>query len=415
VTAMGSPKWFFPLGGLLLVSAAMAAQIDVPLKQWVAVGAPTRGNGVTWGHSITNGLKHVTIAVNPDNGRLYFTAGDYAGGPFAADQQSYRQETWSLSLAARLASSDRSAGWTLEYPYCGPANQIQPKHPDFGGWTWDTKRHLFWWVPGLTLSASSGNCPGESDTNGSDPQFVSGRLMTFDTVGKMWADKGALPAGVPTGNENWMAHYDPVTDTLVRFARGEDLTISVYDITNQAWTSRTFTNGGKTIYVEQEYIAWDPDHRRAYMIDYIAAHLLRYDLDAHIITDLGPVPHSAEIIADHISNHMMVVYDPNDDIVFWYDTIHYRFHAYHADRNEWESDLPTSTNDPGVYAYGRMMVFDKDQNVLFLGGGTADPPDLNPGGGTFLQPNFYLYRYSSQGGQPPSAQIPARSRRLRVR
>src|SRR5262249_21157193 len=88
-------------------------QIPLPLKQWVALPAPQK-----WS---TQGLpyefKHVTPSYHPPSGRIYFTGGDHTGP--VSDVDSYRQDTWSLSLAERFAggTDNVAAGWRLEYPY----------------------------------------------------------------------------------------------------------------------------------------------------------------------------------------------------------------------------------------------------------------------------------------------------------
>ena len=120
---------------------------DLPVNTFVALELPALGQGIP-GH----GMKHVTWAYTPINKRLYAVGGDYAGEAY---QQSYRQEVWSLSLAGRWTKREEpAAGWRLEYPYCGPADQVQPKHPDFVGWMWDAKRRLFWMMPGTMVASN---------------------------------------------------------------------------------------------------------------------------------------------------------------------------------------------------------------------------------------------------------------------
>src|SRR5262249_43236331 len=120
---------------ILLASQAPASpsstsQVSIPLKQWVALAAPPPNSG----KGIPSVSKHVNAAYHPPSGRIYFTGGDYSGGAGMVTG-SYRQETWSLSIPERLAArNDPAAGWRLEYAYCGPAGQIQPKHPDYMGW-----------------------------------------------------------------------------------------------------------------------------------------------------------------------------------------------------------------------------------------------------------------------------------------
>src|SRR3990167_2900987 len=150
--------------------------VDIPARTFVLLHPPN-WNGVNLGDvtgntAITYYDKHTSLALNPDNGRVYFEGGDYFG-------TSYRGETWSLDVRARLSSTDPAAGWTLEYPVCGPTTQLRPKGPDFVGWTWDATRHLFWMVPGEMQPHGGGLCPGETSTYTSDPGFRYGSLVTL--------------------------------------------------------------------------------------------------------------------------------------------------------------------------------------------------------------------------------------------
>jgi hypothetical protein len=61
------------------------ASIDIPIQQWIALALPTLG-------AIPGAMKHIAPSYSPDNGRIYFTGGDFALSP-AGD--SYRQDTYS--------------------------------------------------------------------------------------------------------------------------------------------------------------------------------------------------------------------------------------------------------------------------------------------------------------------------------
>ncbi|MDP3768326.1 MAG: hypothetical protein Q8S13_09945, partial [Dehalococcoidia bacterium] len=183
--------------------------LDIPARTFVLLHPP-KWNGVNQGDvtgntALTYYDKHTSLALNPDNGKVYFEGGDYYG-------TSYRGETWSLDVKARLASTDPAVGWTLEYPVCGPTTQLRPKGPDFVGWTWDATRHLFWMVPGEMQPHGGGLCPGETSAYTSDPGFRYGSLMTFDPATKRWADYDGQTRSF---HDTWSAVYDAQTDTLV--------------------------------------------------------------------------------------------------------------------------------------------------------------------------------------------------------
>jgi len=356
----------------------LAGSVDIPLKQWIAIEVPESGKGVFYGDSVENGMKHVTPAYSPLDGRIYFVGGDYSGpGGF---YQSYRQETYSLSIAERFADkANRNAGWRLEYPYCGPSGSVQPKHPDFVGWAWDTKRNLFWLVPGV-MEISVNNCPGETSTRTSDPGFILNHLMTFDPVTRKWTDRGS---NIGASQDTWMSNYDPLTDTLIRigFSGGSGAIASVYRITKNVWTdySLGLNAKGEVIRLYHEYAAIDLEGRAVYGIDGISGRLHRYRIDKHRIEDLGPVPGGAF----GLGNKTHIAWDSINKVLAWYDYERRAFHIYHPDTRKWESNLPIATDIAGVNAQGRLLVFDPQQNVYLLMGGTESD----------IKPYFYIYRY----------------------
>lgn len=257
--------------GLLLWTAAAQAA-DIPARTWVLLPLPGSGVG------ISNHDKHVSLAMNPDTGRIYFTGGDYLG-------QSYRQETWSLDVATRLASTNPATGWTLEYPYCGPSTQVQPKGPDFVGWTWDTLRHVFWMVPGVMEThggVSVPLCPGETTGWTSDGRFLFQRMMQFNPATKLWADYDAWPPHVgPAGTTNqntWAAVYDSKTDTIVHAANGYSM--GVYTITTKTWTQYPYGNpNGPDPEIATHQWAADLAGRRIFMVDSRWQALYQWDMD----------------------------------------------------------------------------------------------------------------------------------------
>ncbi|HUG35826.1 MAG TPA: hypothetical protein VML54_02680 [Candidatus Limnocylindrales bacterium] len=348
---------------------AAPARIDIPAQQWVALDMPLER------HGITGGVKHVTGTLNPDNGRLYFTGGDYRGAQFG---NSYRQETWSFSIAERWASrGDRNAGWKLEYPYCGPAGQVQPKHPDFHGWAWDAKRKLFWMVPG-TLEISSDNCPGETAGRVSDPGFLLNRIMQFDPATRQWKD---VSGNVGAFVETWMSVLDPKTDTLIRFgySGGSGSMVSVYRIADNKWVNKTLppNDAKRDIRINKEYLAADLVDRVIYSIDGTAGRLHRYQMDSQKMEDLGPVPGGAR----GSENFMYVVWDSVNRVLIWFRDTPAAAHAYHPEAKRWEA-LPMTADKPGARVYGRVLVYDELQNVTMLFGG-VEPEN----------PHMFLFRY----------------------
>jgi hypothetical protein len=351
---------------------------DLPANMFVALELPGLGQGIP-GH----GMKHVTWAYNPINKRLYAVGGDYAGEAY---QQSYRQEVWSLSLAERWVKREvPAAGWRLEYPYCGPADQIQPKHPDFVGWMWDAKRSLFWMMPG-TMVASNDTCPGETVDSKSDPGFPLGKVMTFDPGTRTWTDQ--TPNGYTAGpdiGETWMSVYDPVRDEIVRFGfnGGTGGVANILDVSAKRWRVVPLGLGGqgREIRLNKEYLAPDLANRQIYAIDGLAGRLYRWSMDRRTLADLGPVP-GGSLGSENITHP---VWNSVSRVLLWYRAENEPFHIYHPDRKQWES-VPVVTNPPGLRLRARAAVFDPDENVLMLLGG------LEPG-----NPYLFLYRYAPMG------------------
>src|SRR6185503_3671976 len=74
--------------------------IRLPLRTWVERTLPKSGQG-----PCPTGCKHMRLAHNPDNGRIYFLGGDYSGpGAMSAG----RNEVYSYSIG--------TDSWKLEYP-----------------------------------------------------------------------------------------------------------------------------------------------------------------------------------------------------------------------------------------------------------------------------------------------------------
>jgi hypothetical protein len=370
--------WAIVAGLVLLTGAALSpaqapsALADLPVNTFVALEVPPRGKG------IPDESKHVTWAFNPTDNRLYAVGGDYAGA-------SYRQETWSLSLAERWANrSDRTAGWQLEYPYCGSPGQVQPKHPDFVGWTWDPKRSVFWMVPG-TMVAYHENCPGETAGWKDDPGFIIGQIMTFNPRTKTWTNQAANSYTVgPHATETWMSVYDPARDEIVRFGfdGGSGGVATILDVATKRWrvVPLGLNGAGNDIRLTKEYLAPNLARREIWAIDGIAGRLHRWNMDRRSLADLGPVPGGPLESA----NLTYPVWDSVNGVLLWYRSTN-QFYIYHPDRKRWET-VQIVTSPPGLQVRGRAVVFDPSSNALLLMGG-LEPPN----------PYMFLFRYAPGG------------------
>src|SRR5262245_17144523 len=127
--------------GMFTVSNGSGAEpINIPLRTWIAIPAPEYGAG-----ACPHGeCKHIRVTQNPVNGRLYFAGGDYFPGSCPAGASclgSQNNEMWSYDVA--------SNNWRLETSYCLPPGNVQPNGFDEVGFPFDTRRNMFWMVPGF--------------------------------------------------------------------------------------------------------------------------------------------------------------------------------------------------------------------------------------------------------------------------
>jgi hypothetical protein len=351
--------------------------------QWTALPLPS--SGVAGG--LPGSLKHVSPGYNPVDRRMYFTAGDYTGSRATS---SYRQETWSLSLADRLADPNNPiAGWRLEYPYCG-SGQVQPKWPDYGGFHWDAGRQLFWWVAGVSEVNISAPCTGETPDKIDNPGFSFGHVMTYDPATKVWANAG--PQG-PSFTKVWDTIYDAAADRLVSVRQGSsggDVYVDLFDTKMATWSKQhVFAQPAmtQTLYGMKGYGAVDPTTRTLYYIEFPYGHLMALDLASFAFRDLGALP---PVVALHAGGQPKVVWDSNHKILYWHNQAQGDFFAYHPDTKQWEK-LSTQSTVSGVEACNAMvMAYDPNQDALIAWGDVwSDPGTCN----AIARPYLFVYRY----------------------
>lgn len=351
--------------------------------QWAAL--PLASSGAHGG--LPGSLKHVSPGYNPVDHRIYFTAGDYTG---VSATSSYRQETWSLSLADRIADpSNPIAGWRLEYPYCG-SGAVQPKWPDYGGFHWDGARQLFWWVAGVSEVNTSAPCAGETADKTDNPGFSFGHVMTYDPARKVWANAG--PAG-PAFTKVWDTVYDAGADRLVSVRQGSsggDVYVDLFDPKTTTWSKQhVFVQPSTTttLYGLKGYGAVDPATRTLYYIEVPYAHLMALNLATFTLSDLGRLP---PVITIKSQDQPKVIWDSNHKILYWHNHAPGEFFAYHPDTKQWEK-LSTQSTVSGVEACNSMvMAYDPGQDALIAWG------DVWGEAGTCnatARPYLFVYRY----------------------
>ena len=351
--------------------------LEIPLRTWIARPLPKFGNG-----PCPSGCKHMRLAHHPVNGRIYFLGGDY-DGPLA--QNSGRNELYSYSI--------REDAWVQERPYCGPAGEVQPDHPDEVGWTFDLRRNVFWMVPGYLMARDGHRCP-----EGSSPTWG---VMTFDPSTRKWQVSGThFPAG---GSErSKFAQYDPVTDSLISFRYGPDGNgVDIFRPASNKWervvipsdTRGTYINNSR---LSQEYSAMDLERRVIFVVSPYDGRLLRYNMDKRTMTAVSQIPalpghrdgdrEGITILAwDSVNKALLFPYLKDLD---GYVTLY----VYRPDANTWEKDRMAQPE--GLTVRGNSAVFDPKENVLLLMGG------LRGGDLDDTLRHFFLYRYGNGAARP---------------
>lgn len=331
-----------------------------------------------WGR----GMKHVSGAFCPDNGRIYFVGGDYPGPQWP---DSYRQETWSLSVADRIANPNNAlAGWRLEYPYEGlGGTTVQPKHPDYVGWQWDPLLRKFWMVPGV-METTSSNPPNETPQRASDPNFIMNEVMLFDPFAPMaqrWSRAG-VDAG-SAGADSWFSWLDPVRRKIGRIGLGPKLQVLDISVTPPVWGTAfnlPDNSKGHQPSIWKEYFAIDVAGRGVYAIDPIDAIFLRIDLDTGLFKELAPPPGPLE--SPPATNHTHIVFNSKWRVVEYLNINDGRLYAYDVATNAWSDAHPPIP--PGVTLTARLGVYDPANDWTLWAGG------VEPG-----NPNLLFYRHGS--------------------
>jgi len=344
----------------------------ISLRTWKFLPYAPYSSLNTYGTSATLSRFDKHSILTSVNGITYITGGDYYG-------KSYRQETWALDIAARLANINApTAGWTLAYPYCGVAGAVQPKGPDHVGWTYDAARKRIWMVPGemqphgTSYPLCSGETTGYVDDNGTaigGPKLLYGHIMAFDYQRGLWEDFMDLK-GLIDWKNSWWAVYDPQTDSIIKGINGQK--VGILNIATKNWEFITPSgwpfSGGVW---QKAHAAADIMGRRIFLVDADRGRLLKWNIDEKKMVDLGDVPPGGQINTDGTRGY--TVWDSKAKILI---VMHYDpskgIYLYYPDEPtpRWEKvDFPTEgLNGPVQW---RAATYDAVNNLI-IGLGVAD-------------------------------------------
>ena len=286
-----------------LVPPPPSGGFDIPVRTWVA-RQWTTGNAPGIG-----GAKHLRLMQNPVNGRIYFDGGDIAGS-FQANTQAF----FSLDIPTNQ--------WFEEYPSCGRQGDIIHGGPDEVGFVYDTKRNLFWSMPGFYFVSQSG--PGACGFQGG---WNTATPTTFSGVAN-YPNGGFYFLFGPDGN---------------RYTQGVDYQVT----TNLAANTTTLTNLGTL-----------PSTVTFYYARAGAAYGVTYTLVFNPVTKTWHEP-NALLGKSNVHNHpwpgqspKSAVYDPVTDTIFRAgdDQSGVNIYAYHIGTDTWtKHNTPCAIPDPGAY------------------------------------------------------------------
>jgi hypothetical protein len=350
------------------------ARVGIPLKTWVARSFAAAADAF---NAPGSSGKHQRLAHNPVDGLIYFLGGDHAQYDFAPyTMDSGRNEMWTYSI--------KTDQWAKIQPFCRTDGTVQPARPDQVGWVFDTRRNVFWMVPGYMWGGSL--CPN----------MVQGAIMSYDPLTtKRWTVHGTYG----TNQYSVFGTYDHVTDTYIRlyYSGSSGTAVQIYHpnlgTDAAAWEKKSFPS--LTVRPELCMPALNAKGRCIYFCTPTV--LYRYDIDPRELKAIGTVPAAA--MAD--GGEVTAVWDSISEVLYYIPFVsasdtRATCHIYHPDTKQWETDALYQPD--GLAPAGRHAVFDPLENVLMLFG-SGDK-------------HLFLYRY---GDGPSSKTRPSAPANLSIK
>ena len=318
-------------------------RLEIPSNTWIARPLPG------WGKAPVSG-KDFRMVFNPLDQEFYVGFGDW-GGPDAMN--SGRQELYSYHVG-----KDQ---WSLVQPYCLGEGQIQPSGPDELGWVFDSKREIFWMIPGFQWKT---DCPSA----------IKGKVMTFDPRTRKWSIVEEIER---IGSDVVYSQYDPKEDTILSFAwdGGRGCAIDIIDCSSRTKDRVFFGRGVSNARVSKNYTAMDLASRTIYAVDTQHGDFYAYDMDRRTLSRVGESPYKPgkrnQAIMTWDSRHNVLLW-PVKDVVYVYDP-----------RGGWSRSTPPAPD--GVSVFGQSVGYDPHHDALIYMGGYAK-----------RNPNLFLYRYEPE-------------------
>lgn len=431
-----------------------SGQLGLVPRKWIARPAP----------SPFYIMKHFQPGFNTDNGRVYGTGGDHGDGNFVDKNNtqgtgSYRQETYSWDVATHISGNGGDSGFTLEHAYCGVLDgsgnridsRVQPEHPDFVSFTYDSARKVFWQTTGLYEHTTG--CVNQRDIVSweSGVSYPAGVLAWYvdryyiglqggnsnhqpdisptwwqDATGTNWEDgntyfgfygAGTYSFDVDSGSGGYRtftyqgpgylsatghqdAAYDPTTDQLISFCDssgyGGECSNPPHVITMDAANP----GNGWTLHAGSGYMARsrnpiDVAGRKVYGMDFSNGYLRWYNIDDG---DFGSVASPCTVAL----SEAQIAWDPVNHLLYYFDLncSPWYFGAYHPTEyggdwaGQWEPLSFDVANYTHVYPGRNTIGIDQTLGILFMMGKQT----TDDGGDDFPVGTMYYYQYASISG-----------------
>lgn len=376
---------------------------DLNLNQWTAIKPPVDpgGSGDPNGACPGGGCKHVRITYNPVTKTTWWLGGDYANALTDGSSANYLFE---YDVGTNV--------WTKKSGACPANGDTLPGGPDEVGFPYDSTRNVFWLTPGYM--------PAVPCTTGAN---LKDSMMIYDPVANDWHNANKpIWHFYKTGTEAYSV-YDPYTQDVIELTASgkarhmhQDGTVTQYPF---GVDSLGYNTANAQVFTD--YLAFAPERRVIYAMDPGPTapaqanrdSLFEYHIDTHEMRFLCAGPDST------VQDQSMLLWDSINKVLLWPQGLveapgpcpPARMNVYHPETNTWEENITDytpvdSTGAPmvGSVVFGRVSVFDPNQNVVILVGGNNCTPD----------PYIWLYRYGNgtdapafaAGGGGPADQAP---------
>jgi hypothetical protein len=223
------------------------------------------------------------LALCPLDGRVYECGGDYPGKQYS---DSGRNEIWSCDPR-------KPNVWRLEYPYEGFPGDVQPAGPDEVAWTWDSRRKVFWMVPGFQYGDRGLPLKAKQ---------LGGHLCTFDPQTRKWTDRGPADRTQKLARVGF-GHHVAITDEIHRFAwhGAAGMVVAIYNCETGREEIASMRIPGNNDRLNAEYAAFDGE--RMWAVSHNLGRLIEWDV----------VKRSAKLVAQGLPT----THPDGRNMIFW--------------------------------------------------------------------------------------------------